>query len=93
MENTMLKPDRDRLKEILAEHSLMFGDFTLASGKKSKFYFDSKKTTLLPEGALLTALEGLPYVTRVAVAHGERLGLSSRRRRLLLVGVRADCWA
>jgi orotate phosphoribosyltransferase len=37
----------------------MFGDFTLRSGKKSPFYFDSKKTTLLPEGALLTALETL----------------------------------
>ena len=33
----------------------MLGDFTLASGKKSSFYFDSKRTTLLPEGAWLTA--------------------------------------
>ncbi len=43
--------ERDRLLDLLREHSLMYGDFTLASGKKSKFYFDSKKTTLLPEGA------------------------------------------
>ena len=43
--------------ELLKEHSLMFGDFTLASGKKSNFYFDSKRTTLLPEGAYLTAVE------------------------------------
>jgi orotate phosphoribosyltransferase len=35
----------------------MFGDFTLASGRKSTFYFDSKRTTLLPEGAWLTARE------------------------------------
>lgn len=55
----MLKRDRDRLKDLLLEHSLMFGDFTLASGKKSRFYFDSKKTTLLPEGAYLTAVEVL----------------------------------
>lgn len=40
----------------------MFGDFTLASGKKSPFYFDSKKTTLLPEGAWLTAREILRIV-------------------------------
>jgi orotate phosphoribosyltransferase len=33
----------------------MFGDFTLASGRKSTFYFDSKKTTLLPDGAWLAA--------------------------------------
>ena len=49
--------DRKRLMELLKEHSLMFGEFTLASGKKSNFYFDSKRTTLLPEGAYLTAME------------------------------------
>jgi orotate phosphoribosyltransferase len=53
----MIKSDRERLKALLKEHSLMFGDFTLVSGKKSKYYFDSKKTTLLPEGAYLTAAE------------------------------------
>jgi len=53
----MLTTSRERLKELLKEHSLMFGDFTLVSGKKSKYYFDSKKTTLLPEGAYLTAAE------------------------------------
>ena len=37
----------------------MFGDFTLVSGKKSRFYFDSKKTTLRPEGASLVATEML----------------------------------
>src|SRR5512147_2563488 len=47
--------ERERLRELLKTHSLMFGDFTLASGKKSTFYFDSKKTTLLPDGAWLTA--------------------------------------
>jgi orotate phosphoribosyltransferase len=49
--------ERERLKELLKKHSLMFGDFTLASGRKSKYYFDSKKTTLHPEGAYLTARE------------------------------------
>jgi orotate phosphoribosyltransferase len=53
----MLKTDRERLKQLLKEHSLMFGDFTLVSGKKSSFYFDSKKTTLRPEGAYLVAAE------------------------------------
>ena len=60
----MLNPDRDRLKQLLKEHSLMFGDFTLVSGKKSKYYFDSKKTTLLPEGAYLVAAEILETVTK-----------------------------
>jgi orotate phosphoribosyltransferase len=40
----------------------MFGDFTLASGKKSTFYFDSKRTTLLSDGAWLTAREILRLI-------------------------------
>lgn len=60
--------DRERLAELLRENSLMFGDFTLASGKKSKFYFDSKRTTLLPEGAYLVARE----VLRTVREHGIR---------------------
>ncbi len=46
---------RDRLRAILQERSLQFGDFTLVSGRKSKYYFDSKRTTMHPEGAYLTA--------------------------------------
>jgi len=60
----MLAGDRDRLKRLLREHSLMFGDFTLASGRKSNFYFDSKKTTLRPDGAYLTAVEVLETLRR-----------------------------
>ena len=47
--------DRERLLEILREKSLKIGEFTLVSGKKSNYYFDSKFTTLDPEGAYLTA--------------------------------------
>lgn len=32
-----MKTDRDRLRELLREHSIMFGDFMLASGKKSRY--------------------------------------------------------
>ena len=46
---------RDRLCTILKERSLQFGDFTLVSGRKSSYYFDSKHTTMHPEGAYLTA--------------------------------------
>ncbi len=35
--------------------ALLYGDFTLSSGKKSKYYFDSKKLTLEPQGALFVA--------------------------------------
>lgn len=47
--------DRDRLRDLLKERSLKFGEFVLASGRRSSFYFDSKLTTLDPEGAYLTA--------------------------------------
>jgi orotate phosphoribosyltransferase len=57
-----MSTERERLAELLREHSLMFGDFTLASGKKSSFYFDSKRTTLLPEGAYLVAREILRVI-------------------------------
>jgi len=33
------------------EGALIYGDFTLSSGKKSGHYFDGKKLTLSPEGA------------------------------------------
>ena len=57
-----LRADRGRLLELLRAESLMFGEFTLASGRKSRFYFDSKKTTLLAEGAYLAAVEVLRMI-------------------------------
>ena len=52
----------DRLRDIasrmleLAEEkgALLRGDFTLSSGIKSKYYFDGRRLTLDPEGAMLT---------------------------------------
>jgi len=57
-----MENEREQLRLLLKSHSLMFGDFTLASGKKSNFYFDSKKTTLLSDGAWLTAREVLRLI-------------------------------
>lgn len=57
-----MENEREQLRQLLKKESLMFGDFTLASGKKSPFYFDSKRTTLLPEGAWLTARQVLAIV-------------------------------
>ena len=45
--------DRARLLEILAERSVRFGRFTLASGAISPHYVDVRKTSLDPEGATL----------------------------------------
>lgn len=68
--------ERERLRELLINHSLMIGDFTLASGRKSRYYFDSKKTTLLPEGAYLTAREVLRLLRANDVRAGAIGGLT-----------------
>ena len=57
-----MENEREQLRGLLKAESLIFGDFTLASGKKCTFYFDSKRTTLLPEGAWLTAREVLRLI-------------------------------
>lgn len=44
---------RRKLIGLVRKLSYREGDFTLASGKKSKFYVDLKTTTLHPEGAYL----------------------------------------
>jgi len=42
----------ERILELAYETgALLFGDFTLSSGKKSDHYFECKKLTLSPEGA------------------------------------------
>ncbi len=48
---------RDRLFRIIKEQSVLTGDFTLVSGRKSSILFDMKKTMLHPEGANLAAAE------------------------------------
>jgi orotate phosphoribosyltransferase len=45
---------RAELADVLRKKSLVRGDFTLASGKKSNYYLDCRLTTLDAQGALLT---------------------------------------
>ena len=44
---------KDELKEIICELSYEEREVTLASGRKSNFYFDGKQTTLHAHGGLL----------------------------------------
>jgi len=44
---------RERLLELLRERSLRVGDFVLASGAKSTYYVDCRKTTMHAEGQVL----------------------------------------
>ncbi|MEW6645175.1 MAG: orotate phosphoribosyltransferase [Pseudomonadota bacterium] len=46
---------RARLADIIAKRSFGRGEITLASGRKSDFYFNLKPTMLHPEGASLLA--------------------------------------
>ena len=45
-----------RLCQIIKEKSYREGNFTLASGKQSKFYLDLKETTLNQEGIILCGM-------------------------------------
>lgn len=59
--------EREELKEILKKRSILKGDFTLASGRKSTYYINGKMTTLCAQGLYLSAkllldrIEGLSY--------------------------------
>ncbi|MFO0177073.1 MAG: orotate phosphoribosyltransferase, partial [Planctomyces sp.] len=59
--------NRNRLMELIRERALKFGDFTLASGKKSPYYLDGKQVTLSAEGllqiswGLLELLQGIQF--------------------------------
>ncbi len=45
--------DKEALLALVKEKALKFGDFTLASGKKAKYYLDGKQITLDAAGAKL----------------------------------------
>jgi len=49
----MDKNDRDRLRQMLLECSMRFGEFVLSSGATSNYYIDVRKTSLHPEGLKL----------------------------------------
>ena len=52
--------DRGRLKALLVQHSVLRGDFLLASGKRSAVYVDCRLTTL--------RAEAMPLIGRLLLA-------------------------
>lgn len=64
---------RARLVHKLKTQSLTWGDFTLSSGAKSKYYFDCKRTTLDPEGAFIVGQELLALIRRAEAELGLKL--------------------
>ena len=65
-----MSPARSQLLALLRRKSVMYGDFTLASGKKSDFYCDARLTTLDPHGAIALAEVGWEVVRERAAALG-----------------------
>lgn len=51
--------DRDQLRALLLERSIRLGDFVLASGKRSSYYIDGRRTTMSSKGQLLIGRVGL----------------------------------
>lgn len=49
--------NRDRLRDLFRARALLFGDFTLASGKKSSYYVNSKKVLFHAEAITLLGEE------------------------------------
>ena len=48
-----MNKEKQRLKSVLKDKSILKGDFILASGKKSTYYIDARLTSLDAEGLLL----------------------------------------
>src|SRR6185436_11506335 len=46
---------RERLRQMLLERSMRFGEFVLSSGATSNYYIDVRKTSLHPEGLKMVA--------------------------------------
>jgi orotate phosphoribosyltransferase len=63
-----MSTDRERLLKLMRERAYREGDFTLASGRKSSFYFDSKPIVLDGEGARLVARLMLDKLAALAIA-------------------------
>lgn len=56
--------DRERLRDLLVERSVRRGDFVLASGARSSYYIDARRTTMSGDGQLLIGRLGLAALDR-----------------------------
>jgi orotate phosphoribosyltransferase len=68
--------NRKRLARLLRAKSLVIGEITLSSGKKSDYYLDCKMTTLDPEGALLSGYCVLELLKEMGITAEAIGGLS-----------------
>src|SRR5205823_2354037 len=71
-----------RLRELLRERSITRGEFVLASGGRSTFYIDARRTTMAAEGpavivedVITTGRSALDAIGAVETAGGRVLGV------------------
>lgn len=55
--------DRESLRRLLLERSVQRGDFVLASGRRSSYYIDCRRTTMSAEGMVLIGRLGREAIT------------------------------
>lgn len=58
---------RERLLRLFVERSFQEGDFTLASGRRSRFYIDCRTTTMHAEGQVLLGSVGLDALEEAGI--------------------------
>ena len=87
-----MNPEKtQRLKEILLAYSHEAREVTLASGRKSSFYFDGKQTTLHPEGLSLVA-EGMLELVLLHFPECQAVGGPTLGADPLTAGVVMQSW-
>ena len=72
-----MSQERDRLKLILKENSILHGKFKLSSGKESNYYIDARLTTLHPEGVYLVGrifLDAISKDSEIQAVGGPTMG-------------------
>jgi orotate phosphoribosyltransferase len=63
-------PEREALRRHVLEHSLRIGEFTLKSGRSSRYFLDTKQTACRPDGIVLIADAALAVIPADATAIG-----------------------
>lgn len=61
----LLLETRSKLLNILRERSVLYGDFTLASGQKSNYYMDTRLTTLSADGIFMISVLLLAKIKQI----------------------------
>ena len=60
---SLTSPYRETLISLLKKRSLQLGDFTLSSGKKSKYYVDARLTTMSADGIEVIGTLGVAMIS------------------------------